>query len=381
MTLTAPRLLGPAGTPLKFDPDLDAPLVGPSVIAAVGDSMGGAACSAWRVWQPYKQLQVHGYPAAWGFYENPATIGLLPVFDALVLCRLGWTRRDRRAVRRQVERWRRAGKRLFYECDDDLFSPFMVRQQKGGIAAEVPEWTLEQQRQDSLWTLRLCDGVTVSTQRLASVVRQYTDKPVAVIPNAIDAEWFAAVQKLGTRPAAGLTIGWAGGRRPDSDLTEMAVAWGRIARRYPEVTFVLGGAQPAVVWEHVPGNRITALPWRNIYEYPLSLVGIDIGCCPLEDRPFNRCKTPIKAWEYALSGAAVVASPTVYGQCIDGGRSGFVAQTADEWEEALAILVRDAGIRQSMAADLKADVLEKWSLKKQYWRWPAAWRRLVEGEA
>ncbi len=378
MTLTAPRLLGPDGRPFKLDPDLDAPLVGPSVLAAVGDSMGGAACSAWRVLQPFTALQLRGYPAEWGFYEHPGTIRLLPVFDALILCRLGWLRKDRRGVKRQIDRWHRAGKRLLYECDDDLFSPFMVRQQKAGIAAEMPIEELERQRQDSLWTMQQCDGVTVSTQRLASVVRQYTDAPVAVVPNAIDAEWFQAVQRHGTRPVEGLTIGWAGGRRPDADLTAMAVAWGRIARRYPDVTFVLAGAQPPVVWEHVPAPRLKAVPWRNMYEYPLSLVGIDIGCCPLEDRPFNRCKTGIKAYEYALSGAAVVASPTVYGQCIEDGENGLLARDADDWEAHLAFLVEHADARAALAAALKADVLEKWSLRKNYWRWPMSWRRLLE---
>jgi glycosyltransferase involved in cell wall biosynthesis len=378
MTATLPRILGPDGRPVAFDPDLDAPLVGPAVIAAVGGSAGGAACSAWRVWQPFSALQLRGYLAEWGVYEDPTTIRLLPAFDALILCRLGWTKRDRRAVRRQLLQWKRAGKRLFYECDDDLFSPFMVRQQKAGIAAETPVEELEQQRLDSLWTMQQCDGVTVTTQRLASVVRQYTDAPVAVVPNAIDAEWFAAVQKHGKRPVEGLTIGWAGGRRPDADLTEMAVAWGRIARRYKDVTFVIGGAQPYVISEHVPENRIKRLPWLSIYEYPMGLVGIDIGCCPLEDRPFNRCKTPIKAWEYALSGAAVVASPTVYGQCITHNSTGLLASTADEWEDALSRLVSVELLRYDLAGHLKQEVLERWSLRKNYWRWPSAWCRLIE---
>ena len=377
-TLDPPRILGPDGKPLRLDPDLDAPLVGPAVIAAVGDSMGGAACSAWRVWQPFKALQQHGYLAEWGFYEDPRTIGLLPAFDALIICRLGWTKRDRRAVKQQIQKWRRAGKRLFYECDDDLFTPSIIRQQKEGIAADTPVSVLEQQRLDSLWTMRQCDGVTVSTQRLASTVRQLTDAPVEVVPNAIDVEWFQAVQRHGKRPVDGLTIGWAGGRRPDGDLREMAVAWGRIARRYPRVTFVVGGAQPYVISEHVPESRLKRLPWLPVWEYPVGLVGIDIGCCPLEARAFNFCKTPIKSWEYALSGAAVVASPTVYGQCVRDGENGFVARDAREWEFCLSRLIEDEEHRRGLAGALKREVLEKWSLRKNYRRWPNAWRRLIE---
>jgi glycosyltransferase involved in cell wall biosynthesis len=201
---------------------------------------------------------------------------------------------------------------------------------------------------------------------------------VAVVPNAIDAEWFQAVQRLGKRPVEGLTIGWAGGNRPDADLKEMAVAWGRIAERYPQVTFIVFGHQPWVISEHVPENRLKRIAWKSQFEYPLGLVGVDIGCCPLEDRPFNRCKTPIKSWEYALSGAAVVASPTVYGACIRHGRNGHIATTADEWEYSLSTYVEHEPTRRHHAAQLKEAVLEQWSLRKNYWRWPMAWRRLVE---
>jgi glycosyltransferase involved in cell wall biosynthesis len=299
-------------------------------------------------------------------------------FDAIVLCRLSWYGSTRRVGQKWFDVVRKAGKKVFYECDDDLFSPFMVRQQKAGIAQEETVEALEAQRQESAWTMQQCDGVTVTTQRLASVVRTFTDKPVAVVPNAIDAEWFQAVQKHGKRPVEGLTIGWAGGNRPDGDLKEMAIAWGRIARRYPQVTFLVIGTQPWPIWEHVPHRRIKALPWLPQEEYPLGLVGVDIACCPLEDRPFNRCKSGIKVFEAGLSGSAVVASPTIYSQFIEPNLNGFLCETADQWERALAVLVEHEDERRHLAANLKRDVLEKWSLRKNYRRWPEAWRRLVE---
>jgi hypothetical protein len=43
---------------------------------------------------------------------------------------------------------------------------------------------------------------------------------------------------------------------------------------------------------------------------------VDIGCCAVADTPFSRAKTPIKAWEYAAAGAAVVATPALYGGCV-----------------------------------------------------------------
>lgn len=285
------RLLAPNGVPFDADPDLDAPLIGPPTLALVGGSARANACHMWRVWQPFARLQALGYPAEWGVNEDPRTVLFLPRFRVVVLCRLSWTREQQAGALRWFALSRKAGRRIVYECDDDLFSPFVVHQQHAGIAKETPVEQLEAERLASLWTMRQCDGVTVSTERLASVVRTFTDAPVEVVPNAIDVRWFRGVQAaLGKRTVPGLTIGWAGGNRPDGDLAAMAEAWGRLAQRYPHVTFVLYGHQPAVVSRFVPETRLRRLPWRDVTEYPAELVNFDIACCPLENRHFNRCK-------------------------------------------------------------------------------------------
>jgi glycosyltransferase involved in cell wall biosynthesis len=378
-TTLAPRLLRPDGLPIDFDPDVDAPLEGPSVLALVGGR--GAVCNLWRIWQPFASLQVRGYRAEWAWHEDEKTAPYLPHFDAYLLCRSLWSREHWKGAARWFKSTRALGKKVFYECDDDLFSAFMVDQQIKGISKGQTAEQLREEAACQLWSLRQCDGVTVSTQRLATVVRGLTDKPVVVVPNAIDAEWFQGVQATARRTVPGLTIGWAGGNRPDGDLAEMAVAWGRLAKRYKDVTFVVMGHQPGVISEHVPESRLKRLPWMHFAEYPKGLVNVDIGCCPLEDKPFNRCKTPIKAWEYALSGAAVVASPTVYTHAIRDSFTGFLARDAQEWEFCLSRLIEDEGHRRQMAADLRADVLAKWSLRKNFRRWPDAWLKLWTGAA
>jgi glycosyltransferase involved in cell wall biosynthesis len=339
---------------------------------------------------PFATLRQRGYPAEWVSQNDPllgllelvktgATTAILDAFKAIILCRMAWKPGDQEKGAYWLQALRDRGHTILYECDDDLFTPFMVAQQKEGIEREKPVEVIEQERQASVWALQQCDGVTVTTQYLASTVRRFTDKPVEVVPNAVDADWFRWVQRQGRREVPGLTIGWAGGNRPDGDLRMMAEAWGRIARRHPGVTFVVMGHQPWCVWEHVPAQRIKPFPWMGPMEYPKGLVNIDIGCCPLEERPFNRAKTPIKAWEYALSGAAVVASPTVYRHSIEDRETGYLATTVDEWEAALSHLVEKEEERRYSSMALKRDVMARWSLRKNVWRWPAAWGRLVDG--
>jgi O-antigen biosynthesis protein len=360
----------------RLDPRLDAPLVGPRVLSIVGDESG---CSMWRAWQPARFLQLHGYPCDWVHVRDPALIDVpLEGYEAIVLCRLAWHRTDRKRAGRWLDTLRARGRRVFFEADDDLFTPFMVEQQAHRINPEKTRAQLEADRADALWAMGRCDGVTVSTQYLASTVRRYTDAPVEVVPNAIDAGWFTSRQRGVPRPWKNLTIGWMGGNRPDADLEPMAVAWGRIARRYPDVMFLVFGHQPPVVAAHVPDERTIRISWLPTQDYPRGLVGVDIGCCPLDDTPFNRSKTPIKAFEFGLSGAAVVASPTVYGKVIRHGWNGLLASRASEWEWALDEYLSNRDGQEMNATYLAHDVLERWSLKANYWRWPAAWRRLME---
>lgn len=341
----------------------------------VADQTG---CSLWRVLQPFAELQRQGYSAEWGPKDDPRLGLLAPLFDAIVLPRLSWSGTDRAKGVKWGEAMHKAGKTIIYEVDDDLFSPWAVDHQAKGIGKERPAHQLEWERQDRIFALNLCDGVTVSTQRLATVVREYTDAPVEVVPNALDLRWWRSVQATGARKIPPVTVGWAGGARPDRDVTAMAEAWGRIARRFPKVTFVVQGYQPESITEFVPPERVRRIPWLALEVYPLGLLNIDVGCCPLADVPFNRCKTPIKAWEYAVSGAAVVASPTVYGQVIRHGENGYLASTADEWEDGIARLLEDTFHRREVGGRLRTDITERYSLEQNAWKWPAAWQSIRE---
>lgn len=352
-------------------------LTGPSILALVGRDRTGP--DLWRVLQPITALEKAGYPCGWDFKDNALIGTIAPHFDGYLLPRVSW----QPAQRRMAEAWfasiRKAGKLAIYDADDDIFTGAETRRRvelawTEGKSVEL----LDAERFERIWAMQQCDGVTVSTQRLATIVRGFTDKPVIVVPNAIDLPWFRKIVQATKRQVQGLTIGWAGGRRHDRDVELMAEAWGRIAARYPEVTFVVQGWQPPVIAEHVPGHRVVQLPWMSLETYPAGLAQIDIGCCAVADTPFNRPKSNIKAMEYAAAGAAVVASPTLYGSLIVNGTTGFIAQSVDDWESALAELVEREALRRIMARRLLRFVERRYSLAANLHRWPAAWAHIAD---
>lgn len=274
---------------------------------------------------------------------------------------------------------RKSGKLAVFDADDDVFTSAETYRRVELNWTEGKSFErLEEERSERIWAMQQCDGVTVSTQRLATIVRTFTSKPVIVVPNAIDLPWFRGIVQKTKRQVPGLTIGWAGGRRHDRDVEEMAEAWGRIAARYPDVTFVVQGHQPEVITQLVSSERIVSLPWMSLESYPAGLAQIDIGCCAVADTPFNRPKSNIKAMEYAAAGAAVVASPTLYGSLVENGSSGFIAESVDDWESGLAELIERPALRSMMARRLLKLIEKRHALAVNLHRWPSAWAEIAE---
>jgi glycosyltransferase involved in cell wall biosynthesis len=351
-------------------------LPGPSILALVGDHTGP---TLWRVLQPITALEKQGYPCGWDDMANPAIGAIAPAFDGYLLSRTSWNPEHRRLAEGWFASIRAAGKLVVYDADDDIFTAAETRRR-----VEL-NWTdgksferLESERWERIWAMQQCDGVTVSTQRLATIVRSFTSKPVVVVPNAIDLPWFRGIIQATKRQLPGLTIGWAGGRRHDRDVEDMATAWGRVASKYPAVTFVVQGHQPEVITEHVHIDRLVKLPWMPLESYPAGLAQIDIGCCAVADTPFNRPKSNIKAMEYAAAGAAVVASPTLYGSLIEQGVSGYLVEGADEWEDGLSLLIERPALRAMMRTRLLKRIEKRHTLAGNLHRWPAAWATIAE---
>jgi glycosyltransferase involved in cell wall biosynthesis len=347
-------------------------LHGPRVLALIGDYDG---CSWWRVSRPFERLAEQGYFAAYANKDEPGLERIAHLYDAVLLPRLSWS--DHRIGERFIGALHRAGLCVIYEVDDDLFSEHVnARLKQTTMPGELPS-DLERKRLDRLAALRLCDGVTVSSRRLQTVTAGLVDAPVVCVPNAIDTRWWRDAVRGAPRYFPGLTIGWAGGARPDADLLTVAEAWGRIARRYPDVTFISLGYQPAILSEYVPEARLRRIPWQPLAALPQALKQIDLACCSVVDAPFNRCKTPIKVWEATLSGSAVVATPTLYRQAVTDGVDGLLAETADEWEAALVRLIDSPEERRRLRKAQRRRVATEHSLDNNLWRWPAAWTQII----
>lgn len=389
----------------------------PRVLALCGDE---SACCLYRVWQPFAELERHGFVAEWasihgcpqcGMDSRPVEMRsteepwkcpycgavsrpsdsmnvLLPrvaigQYTSVLTPRVVWP------VAGDGQKWidliHRLGMAWWYEADDDCWSPSIVDRQMKLFESERLKGydQLEWERLERVRFLAECDGVTVSTQRLATIVRRYAPEglPVTVIPNAIDAKWFRnTLRGCGRIPEleGKLTIGWAGGTREFADFSEMSKAWTVIAERYPDVMFVVQGHLNGQLVDSVPKHRRATLPWVHLSEYPRALLNIDIGCCSVAPRVFNTAKTPIKWFELSLAGASCVVSKTLYGNAVTDGVDGFVAETAEEWVSALSRLIESAELRRTIQREARRTVMTEHSLENLWSNWIVSWSGMLE---
>jgi glycosyltransferase involved in cell wall biosynthesis len=353
----------------------------PRVISFKGDETG---CHLWRCLFPFGELRRRGYFAHFKSKDDPECLApewpylLATRFDAVILPRMAWS--DYAVGQRYIRAMHQAGLTVIYELDDDALSPAIVQRQylTHDVERDKGLAQLEQDRLDRIQCIRQCDGVTVTTRRLKTIVGQYTDAPIEVVPNAIDTRWWRQVTHTGRRVIPPLTIGWAGGSRYPEDLVPMAEAWGRIARTDDSVRFVVQGHLSPVIAEAVPAHRLRVIPWLPIEQYPVGLLNIDIGCCSVAPKLFNTAKTPIKLWEFTMSGAVSVVSPTLYGPVAQDGEDCLVAETADQWESALRRLIASREMRKRLWRNQRRRVATEHSLEANWWRWPLAWSNIID---
>lgn len=354
----------------------------PRVLALTGDETG---CSLWRVWQPFAELEKRGFIAEWCHKDDSDKI--LPVvaagrYDAIITPRIVW--RKEGVGDRWLRAIRRAGLAWIYEVDDDVFSPRIVDRQSNLFENEAARGKdqLEWERRERIRFMSDADGITVTTQRLATQIKRYVpDANVYVVPNAIDAKWFRDTLRGCTRVPelkGKLTIGWAGGNREDVDVIPLAESWSVLAKKFQHVMFVVQGHIPKVLAECVPQDRRLTLPWVALPEYPRAMLNADIGCCCVAPMVFNTSKSAIKWYEYTLAGAACVVSDTVYGKEVTPYHDALVATTTEEWIAHLSALVESDDLRRTIQHNARYTVMTQHTLQTNWWRWPAAWSDAID---
>lgn len=240
--------------------------------------------------------------------------------------------------------------------------------------------------------LSLCDNIAVSTKPLKSAYSRLNSE-IEVLPNCNDVnDWTHPIK---VHDDGKIRIGYQGGNAHWDDLMLIAEPMARILDKYDHVLFQIIGALDALQARKLgeemmkyskrditPQIQITGgtLAWEGYPEF-LASQGWDIGIAPLVDDVFSRGKSHIKVMEYAMVGAACIASKVYpYSEPIMGvpimehGKHGYFATNTEEWQVYLEKLILDPKLRSKLSTAMYKHVKAKWQWK----HWIHLWKDLFE---
>jgi glycosyltransferase involved in cell wall biosynthesis len=163
-----------------------------------------------------------------------------------------------------------------------------------------------------------------------------------------------------------VVIGWIGGGNHEEDLRIMTEVIPPILSKYKNVEFKFVHGVPTYLRNFDKRVKHT-LDWSDIDKYPdfVASQSFDIGIAPLVYNKFNMSKSNLRWLEYsALKVPTVATRIEPYTNSIEHGKTGYLADTVDEWIESLSGLIEDGQKRKQIGVNAYISVQENYNLDK-----------------
>lgn len=226
--------------------------------------------------------------------------------------------------------------------------------------------------------LEIADMVTTTTEYLADRLRKY-NKNVVVLPNSLDLERWD-IPKLTNNSKREIRIGWAGSITHLKDLESIVKPLTRLLKENNKVKLVLCG-DPRLK-DLFPGLNVECMLGVPFEFWPSKLSGLrlDIGLAPLRNSEFNKCKSPIKFYEYSIMKIPGVYSPTVYNFRGFDNKFGMICYSQNQWYHCLKNMIEYPILRQDIVSNAYPYVKTRKGLKKNINLWVKAYKSLTSSK-
>ena len=215
----------------------------------------------------------------------------------------------------------------------------------------------------TLQALELSNRLVVSTQPLADYYRPYCED-IRIVPNSLDMRhWGQYYQPASPTPRPRPRIGWAGAAQHLGDLRLVQHVVRRLA---DQVDWVFMGMCPDELRPYVKEFH----QFVSYKDYPAKLASLDldIAIAPLENNPFNACKSNLRLLEYGAMGWPVVCSD-VYPFQTENPPVFRVSNDEEDWLNALNRLIQDPELRRTQGEALHAWLLRHYTIEAHADNW------------
>lgn len=306
------------------------------------------ACGYYRTYVPFRGLTEKGHLA---YYDLP--IKDIHKVDFLYFQRLVFTPGTIKARLNDMRKWKEQGKKIIIDYDDNYFD----LEKTNPVYNEYDEGTLDRIKE----IIKLADAITTTVKPLAELFSKFHHN-VHVLPNFID------VSTLSQRKAdsKSLVVGWQGSVTHQEDLKIIRSVINEL-KSTVSFDFVLSGYRPEGYFK-----KSTYRKWQDfspeLTHYDL-FRDFDIGLCPLQNTPFNICRSDIKFVEYSSLGIPTIASDIVTYNTIRQGETGYLAHNQSDWRKYLIELINDDEKRKKIGKNAKDYVIKERTIQSNIWIW------------
>ena len=168
------------------------------------------------------------------------------------------------------------------------------------------------------------------------------------------------------QPNQALTIGYMGSKGHQVDLDAIAPAILQVMETHPTYRFETFGTIKMPEALRSLGSRTRAHNTNTDYAgflNQLNQLGWDIGLIPLQDTPFNRCRSATKFVEYTACGIpSLVSSGYVYDQFAQAAEPLIVQVDDGDWAARLDEMIQNAPQRAALVKNAQRHCAEVFSL-------------------
>lgn len=194
-----------------------------------------------------------------------------------------------------------AGNKTWCDFDDNLLS----------VNSENPAYSFYERQEikdniKKIWTA--ADFITVTTEDLASAVKEYNDN-VFIVPNAINDRFLRQHKNVDYKKQREKKIYWRGGSSHERDLRFFSDIIVDAVKKFPEWKWDFVGAKFWFLTDELKDNeRVKFTEWKNFTDYYSHLIKEENSLCviPLADNVFNHSKSNLAWLEASYFGTASI---------------------------------------------------------------------------
>lgn len=259
---------------------------------------------------------------------------------------------------------------MLYDLDDDIFNY--------PDSPEYHEVDTDKVVTDIMDMIQLSHGISVTEEPLADSLREKTDKPLYVIPNSLDFEFWDAPREKNYSHNDFL-IGWMGGAYHLLDFDIIVPVMRHILKKYEHVKFASIGAVPEELLQEFP-DRVLFQKFMSVDVLPDTMhkMKFNIGLAPLWENKFNNSRSNIRLLQYSVLGIPTIASDFgAYKRAIDNNFPMIaVPNKTEEWVAAIEELIKNKDQREYLGQAARERTKYSFRAERIVQKWSAALRKV-----